>query len=822
VQNPRILAILFVDAIILAVGLSNLPRLAERPRAPFTVQASGGRAVIADILDPTAAGGLREGDVLASWNGLPLGRPEMIELLGDMSNIGSQARIGTHRRGAEWRVAAILTPYYPTMRYAVITTFTSLIFWLIGVFVLLRSPGDGKALLMHWALVAGFATVVLTTGRIDASDAWSYVLRSGFFFGYNATWALLLLFATEFPRRMPGNSVVRFCVIFAFAAALSIFLVITHSRAMIAPSVEAFNLYQFGFDALHLVFAAAVLSAGGIFAVAAFGAKDPSEKNKILLIAGGMFAGILPFVLLSALPQLWSTEIIISEEFTTIFLLAIPFSLMLAFLRYREMNVEVESGRRSLRAVLSSIVWSAYVLLIFVVASVIRGPEIFDESFWDVAEVLMIAVALIPARKRFQRFLDDTLFPARYRFGHILRDLADGLREQTCVQGIAGVFGSVCIDVLVAEKAVVYLRSGKSVFQSADSAPELSLTADSVVMESFRRSMPVASAGTVAQTAVAFDFSSGEWLDENGMSICVPLLDTAHEVIGCAGLAFGKSAGALRREEVDLLMAAAEQTAQAIDRLRLQEKVIKEREERRRMEEVDRMRSSFVSAVTHELKTPLTSISMFAETLREGRIDDERKKSEYLDIIEGEAGRLSRLIDNVLGFSKIERNSMRYRFAPVDIAPLLRRTFDSMAYQFRSENADAAAELPERLPEVNADPEAIQQLVINLLTNALKYARNNAIVRLIADSDDASVAITVKDNGIGISDSELERIFDPFYRSPAASASKAGGAGLGLALVRSIVDAHGGGITVISEVGKGSSFVVRLPAAGRESAEETS
>jgi len=230
------------------------------------------------------------------------------------------------------------------------------------------------------------------------------------------------------------------------------------------------------------------------------------------------------------------------------------------------------------------------------------------------------------------------------------------------------------------------------------------------------------------------------------------------------------------------------------------------------------MRSQFVSSVTHELKTPLTAIRMFTETLRLDDEVDRQTRLDYLDTILHESERLSRLVDNVLDFGKIEKGKKTYRFQPVHLVEVVEQA--ARAAQYPLEQAGFALEVvtdPD-LPEVSADSDALQQAILNLLTNAMKYSGSSRRIALRLDQQNGHARIQVVDHGVGIAAEEQKRIFESFYRAPTVENQQIPGTGLGLTIVAHIAKAHGGEVQVVSRVGGGSSFTITFALPGEQSA----
>ncbi len=223
------------------------------------------------------------------------------------------------------------------------------------------------------------------------------------------------------------------------------------------------------------------------------------------------------------------------------------------------------------------------------------------------------------------------------------------------------------------------------------------------------------------------------------------------------------------------------------------------------------LRSQFVSSVSHELRTPLAAIRMFAETLRMGRTASPETQAEYLDTIVNESERLTRLLDNVLDFSKIERGDRHYKRVPVLLAEAVQAAARALQYALSAQGFNLRVEAMERIPPIPGDPDAIEQAVLNLLTNAMKYSSTSREIDLSLGRRNCHAVISVADHGIGIPASEQDRIFEKFYRIPTPENQEVPGTGLGLTLVDHIVRAHGGRVEVESSPGQGSTFSIILP-----------
>jgi signal transduction histidine kinase len=235
----------------------------------------------------------------------------------------------------------------------------------------------------------------------------------------------------------------------------------------------------------------------------------------------------------------------------------------------------------------------------------------------------------------------------------------------------------------------------------------------------------------------------------------------------------------------------------------------------RRELKLSRLKSDFVANVSHELKTPLALIRLFAETLELGRVPSKDKAKQYHRIINKESRRLTQLINNILDFSRIEAGRKEYRFVKADVAAVVRDVVDAYRFQIEQQGFTLDLEIAESLPEIEVDPEALSQALINLVNNAIKYSPDEKHIRVSVESQDGRVLVTVADRGIGIPKADQKRIFEKFYRVESSLVHTTKGSGLGLALVQHIVEAHGGRVEVASVPGEGSRFTLVLPVDGR-------
>jgi two-component system phosphate regulon sensor histidine kinase PhoR len=225
---------------------------------------------------------------------------------------------------------------------------------------------------------------------------------------------------------------------------------------------------------------------------------------------------------------------------------------------------------------------------------------------------------------------------------------------------------------------------------------------------------------------------------------------------------------------------------------------------------LERVRRDFVANVSHELRTPLTTIQGFAETLLSGAVEDRKATLKFLGIIRDHAARLGRLTDDLLKLSAIEGGSMTFHMEPVSVPSLVDHCIEAVSLKAQGRNLEITRDVPEQLPAVRGDSLRLEEVLKNLLENAIQYTPPPGTICVRATQEGGAVVLCVEDTGIGIPSTDQQRIFERFYRVDAARSRELGGTGLGLSIAKHIVEAHQGRLWVESELGRGSRFYVSL------------
>ena len=225
---------------------------------------------------------------------------------------------------------------------------------------------------------------------------------------------------------------------------------------------------------------------------------------------------------------------------------------------------------------------------------------------------------------------------------------------------------------------------------------------------------------------------------------------------------------------------------------------------------LNNMRKEFVADVSHELKTPITSIMGYADTLLDGEYDNETQK-EFLKIISSEARRMARLVTDLLDLSKMDSNKKKIKKTSFDLGLLAKDCQEKLAIETKKKKHDVECFVTADVPPVYADKDDIQRVILNILTNSIKYTSDGGKIKIYVGFVYSDAYIKIIDNGIGIPEEDLNRIFERFYRVDKSRTREMGGTGLGLSIAKEILDKNGGSIDIKSQVGKGTEVVIKIP-----------
>jgi signal transduction histidine kinase len=755
-------------------------------------------------------------------NGTPLHNSDEIEFY-----------LSTHQVGDEVSVAADATVLpvsihlvqYQSALLDVADALTAIVIVSVGMFVYSRRPEEKAAQVFHRAslltamAIAGTRTIFwLGPSGMGAS------LCALFFLAYSLVSIAFLHFAFVFPTvRWPHyGRILRW--LYALGVVIAGWSYVFYLRAANVHSMDLYRTFTVSSMVQNAFGVVLFLSGIGNFVLSYRKTTSTVERKKIRWLLYGLSVGPAPFILLWALPEAFGRSPWISEWAFQVVLLLIPATFAVSILKYRVMDIDVLINRSVVYAIVVGTGVMLYLLVIFVATRLVVSLSTDTPVIIAAAAAALFALGAEPARRRVQAYVDRRFFRVQYNFRASLRELTDELKRCLDIPQLANALVNR-IDALLEVERIgffVLVPPGPKIQPVAHHGFDLLVTHGIRFEAEKLRSqlnLPVA-LDEKTEHGVEHESGDADVFRRWGMALVFPILSEAKEILGFLVLGPKKSGLRFSADDVDLLFAVTSQAGLAMERITLQKKILLKDAETQRLEELNRLKSYFVSSVSHDLKTPLTSIRMFADILRHRKETAQGEAGEYLEIIEGESDRLTRLINNVLDFARIERGVKEYHFVETDLNELVERTLNTLHYQFKIGGFTVRTELAGEVITLHADPDAITEALVNLLSNAMKYSREQKEIDVKTFIAGEYAAVRIADRGVGISEDELPHVFEPFRRARETGTLGVGGTGLGLTLVKDILDAHRGKIEVESKSGQGSTFTLLLPVGAKDSHRE--
>ncbi|MDE3058564.1 MAG: GAF domain-containing protein, partial [Bacteroidota bacterium] len=551
---------LIIDTALLVFCFSHIPSIVSRAAAPFEVDKKDTSVVVSRIRDGTAASALHAGDILLTWNEHAVCMPEIVEFLGDISAIGDSVQISFERQHTVHNTQIILVQFYSSYRYVVIITFVGIIIWALAIYILLNGGSSLLANVLHWMMICFSVVVMITWGAISPSSWQSYVARTLFFLSYTIGPVLFLFFTMTYARPPTPRLGMKAAGIGAVALFFAAILLYFHLTALSQLSLEQYRLFQKAFDYFHgfllVSFGVGIYNIIHSYRIAA----SSDDRRRLQWLLWGFSIGFIPFLLLYILPQLFYSEYLIQEEYTTIFFLVIPFSFTLSFVKYRFLDIEVVIRRSIIYSVLSVFVLITYLLVVLLTTSLIEGKAIFKDYLLVVLLTLAIAAFINPARIKIQHIIDATLFTAKTNFRNALMQVNKQLRSALSADDLFQLLARSIKTLLPVEWTTAFKNeNGSLVLQSSTSVilpHSVSLTKKAEALCIINRALAAEHAINFSRNDVAVSPPSADSLvNDLSASACVPIITKSNTVLGVLALRLRAPHDQFTEEEIDLVIA---------------------------------------------------------------------------------------------------------------------------------------------------------------------------------------------------------------------------------------------------------------------------
>ena len=807
--------ILKADFIVFLLCLAGVYQSAQKAGLPVRLQMRNGQIVVTEIKSPSLPQGLQSGDRISAVNGHSVFTPDDVEFLLDGQSIGQTIRLTVQRKEQTKRISVRLQRQN-SVSYLFVLGLVGFIFLGLGIIVLLkRPPGDEVASVFHWLSVTVALHITNTFGCYAIPPFHlGYFLRVIFLLASALTPVLFVHFSFLFPRKKWPEMHKYFRALYFAALLLFAFLSGLFLSAALLQSVPVFHRFMALYNLGRWLFALSFFFAVGNFIHSYITAREEMERRKLRWVILGLAIGPLTFVLFWQLPQTFEMAPLLSEEVMLLITALTPLTFAISIVRYHLLDIDVIFNRSTVYILVLSVLLLLYAAIVGLAAVLVQYFTVKISLLVSAVAAVILAILFEPLRKSVQKFVDRRFFRVRYDYRLAQREFTQRMERCLDINSLTEFLLEKVNELMQPLIVAFYLKNsngGWRLIRVENSEVEF----DSQFLRNLQKMerntlLPVIAAKRFVEAGIAFAPADIEVFKKNKVVLALPLRLQNAQTVGFLILGKKKSAALYSREDIDLLKTFVQQAALAIERIQLQQKLLLKHAETKRLEELNALKSYFVSSVSHDLQTPLTSIHMFAELLQNSsELSDDQK--EYLEIIQGESERLARLIRNVLDFSRLERGVKTYRSENVDLNDVVQSVMRSMKYQLKQSHFETRIEIPQIPVMIQGDVDAIAEAVENLISNAIKYSKEQKFLGVRLRKQNDSVVIEVEDHGIGIDPKEQSHIFETYYRAKDAHVQAMGGAGLGLSLVKQIMEAHGGKVEVQSTPGKGSTFRLIFP-----------
>lgn len=801
---------LFIDAVLLILSASGLVSIYQKANLPFELTEQDSLLTIS--VSQSNQYGLSTGDKLISVDGLKVSLVEKTEFITDRKNIGEEILITVLTNSGIKFIPVVLTKYY-SIFYIVSTIIVVLFFFIIGIFVLFKKPEMKAAHVFHWASIGMSVMLCFTWSNLNTFSFLStYVFRTVLHFSYALTPALFFHFTLIFPRDNTNKWRNILKINYLTAVILAVITTYEFIFALSSLNDNSINNYLFVFNFLRIYLIICVILSISFFISAFVKERGKAEKQQLKWLLFGFIIGPLSFVVLWVLPILFSGKAFIPEEIVMILICAIPITFAIAIIKYHLLDIDEVLNR--------SLVYGIVILILIILYSAAIGLfvssfHISDQSIVSTVAAIFLALIFQPVKTKVQKFVDKKFFRVRYNFRNELSKFTSQIKNYNDTRSL-GEYLIREINALIPVEKIAFSeldsQTGKLLITAHNNFDQIANKSLRIKPETLERKwFEVAAVKSKVENESGISTLFQNTLVRWNINLVVPIKSVSDELLGFIILGNKKSGFKFSTEDVDLLKDIGINAGATIERIKLQEQLIREQLEAERLEELNNQKSMFVSTVSHDLKTPLTSIKIFAEMLLENEKNLSDKSKNHLEIIEGETDRLTRLINNVLDFSKIERGIKDYSFREIHFNQIIKNVIERMQYTLKMKGFILKTNLSDFNDLIYGDADAITEATENIISNAIRFSSDHKEITIATYNQNVFASVEVTDNGIGINQSDFKNIFNPFFRSEDAKLKKIEGTGLGLPIVKHIMEEHNGKIEIKSKLGLGSTFILCFP-----------
>jgi len=816
---------LLIAVLALALGIWGTIRLKQRPGIEAVLQQMNRHIhVVQPVPGGTAAkSGMTSDDILLQIDKNPVHSKSDLNFYLDQKKIGESTTLSLLREGQKLDLTVPLARKNSTL-FLLVNFLAGLFLWGVGVFVFFKSPRSQVGTIFSiasWSFA--LALFISWEGFPCGPQGLSFLLPSFHIIAYTLIPALFFHFSMIFPRE-DEISTHRGSFMYALyvpSLVLIILMEIFYWRSITVNSLIWFQAYKTLFLYFRIYLVAYVLLGIGVL-YQTYGKLDFWEdKRKIRWVFWGIAVGTFPFLFLHTLPEVLFGRALIPEIVNYLFVLLIPIAFAFSILKYQAMDIDVVIHRSLVYSLLAGCIVCVYLFVVELLGEIIHSLTGYEGSLFLILAGIAAALIFNPAKNRIRAFVDRTLYRVRYDYRKAVQKFTRQVNLAFTQKELLQLLFRK-IDVLLAvSRGLIFLKEDESAeFKitewkgfSEEEINEIQNQKESLLPELVKTKSVQASLGSTTFREIPV-LPDNPILKKLDIKLSFPLM-SKEELLGLLLIGIKESKLRYSAEDVELLSLMVQEEVQAIQNVKMRRRVMTERLEREKLEELNKLKTKFISNVSHDLRTPLTSIKFSADNMLQGvcgEISEESRK--HLQMIKDSTLHVSRMIDNLLTLSMSESGRIVLNKEKLPLEHVVDEAVGMIKPLAEKKGIHL---VKEELHDifVYADKHSLLQILINLLDNSIKYTNSGGRISVSAKKiDDKKLAqISIADDGIGISPENLEKIFERFQKITPAGRVPEKGLGIGLDIVKNLVHLHGGEIKVespVADTGKGSKFSFTL------------
>jgi signal transduction histidine kinase len=817
---------LFIALLAVALGMWGTIRLKQRPGIDAVLEKVGTRLQVMQLIPggTAARSGMTSGDLLLRVDKNPVHSKSDLNFYLDQKKIGESTTLSLLRDGQKIDLTVPLTRKNSTL-FLLVNLLAGLFLWGVGVFVFFKSPGSQVATIFSiasWSFA--LALFISWEGFPYGPQGLSFILPSFQIIAYTLIPALFFHFSMIFPREDEISTPKRSFIyaLYIPSLVLIILMEIFYWRSITANSLSWFQAYKTLFLYFRIYMVTYVLLGIGVL-YQTYGNLDFWEdKRKIRWVFWGIAVGTFPFLFLHTRPEVLFGRALVPEIVNYLFVLLIPIAFAFSILKYQAMDVDIVIHRSLVYSLLAGCIVCVYLFVVELLGEIIHSLTGYEGSFFLVLAGIAAALIFNPAKNRIKAFVEKALYRVRYDYRKAVQKFTRQVNLAFTQKELLELLFRK-IDVLLAvSRGLIFLKEDESAeFKitewkgfSEEEIKEIQRQKDRLLPELVKAKSVQASPGSTTFREIPV-LPDNPILRKFDIRLSFPLV-SKEELLGL--LLIGKKQSKVRysAEDVELVSLMVQEEVQAIQNVKMRRRVMSERLEREKLEELNKLKTKFISNVSHDLRTPLTSIKLSVDNMLQGvcgQISEQSRR--YLEMIKDSTLHVSRMIDNLLTLSMSESDRIVLNKEKLPLEHVVDEALGMIKLLAEKKGAHLVKEELDDI-FVYADKHSLLQILLNLLDNSIKYISSGGRISVSAKKiDDKKLAeISVTDNGIGISPENLEKIFERFQKVTPAGRVPEKGLGIGLDIVKNLVHLHQGKIKVqspVADTGKGSKFSFTLP-----------